>query len=112
MSRRFTSAVLIVVLTLQAVVFAPAAFASSVDAHSITLSGQCPDHPSQGKQRCPCCPDGSVMPAGCTSLGSAFATGCAVALPVIQPCQSDAIPFIAPASVSWTYAPLNPPPIR
>lgn len=111
MSRRLTSAVLIVALAVQALVVAPAAFASGAGPHSTALSQHCPDDNPQGNQDCPCCPEGAAMAAGCMSLCSGLAIGCILTLPVIQATPSAAIPFIARASASRTYAPPNPPPI-
>ena len=110
MNRRLLSAVLILVLTLQAWVVMPATFASSVSTHSGDVSEHCAGHTSQSTHKCPCCPTGATM-AGCMSLCNAVGTGYALALPVIQIPSSAVVPFIAPAAITRTYAPLNPPPI-
>jgi len=110
MRRRLTSAVLIVVLLVQAFVIAPATLAANLASHS-AVAGGCDHQGVPGPHECPCCPDGGVMAAGCMSLCTAFASVATLTLPLLKPVPDPAIPFDEPSSSSQTYPPLNPPPI-
>jgi hypothetical protein len=52
------------------------------------------------------------MSAGCMALCAGSMAQNEITVPMFDGPASTAIPFIAPAAMSQTYAPPNPPPIR
>ena len=112
MSRRSISAVLILSLVFQALFIAPATFAAEIRSHQAGSQSHCSKHVPDGKNECPCCPDGASAVGGCMTLCAGSANAITIAVAAFGAPMSEAIPFVAAASLTHIHAPPNPPPIR
>jgi hypothetical protein len=111
MGRRSISILLTFALVLQALLVAPGSFASGIGARHAASQSHCSEHMPSGKQECPCCPDGASAVGGCLTLCAGSATAVTLAVVAFDVPTAEAIPFVPAASLTYTHAPPDPPPI-